>query len=428
MGPMRLPFVFLSLLLISACGDVSSPSGDPDAGPDGPDTGPKTITFTSELSDGTPANIELAAYKDGDAAWQLITGTAGVYTFQVTGQRYAIATACERVAGLTNVTEVNVRYATIADGLTRFDTDGCTVPAKPDLVSISGSVAAAPAGQAVRVSSGNGSATAANNAWMLSVLPGAGTLMALSMTATTPSRPTSMLLRKASFAANSTFALDFSSGFFPAESSLTLDPTAVNRQVTTSYRDEEGGNHLIESNDGAPTYRVVPGDRVGNGLSLLSLVSTDAGASRSIARAFKSPVAQTLTLPAAFVPTSAPVAVSSTPYPIFEAVLPRRSGVDFYRVFYTARVSRTLVHSWDLTATAAWVEGQAGNDITVRLPDLSSLAGWKPAYALTDTPSWTVTAASAPKAMVPGAASILRKLGDGEEASTSSYSGFVPAQ
>ncbi len=426
--------LFAAPLLACACGSVSSPSGDPDAGPDGPpDDGPKMVTFTTQLNNGTPSNIELAAYKDGDSAWQAITGTAGVYTFMVTSKRYAIATACERTTGLIGSTDVQVRYLAVSDGLTRFGIDSCTA-VDSTLVTINGNVVAAPAGQAVRVSSGNSLVTAANNAWSLSVLPGAGTLVGLSISAALPPRPTSVLLRKGTFAEGSAFSLDFANGFFPAESALTVDPTATEPVVSTAYLDEDGGNHAIETTSGAATYRVVPADRIGNGISTLTLSQSDTGAFRSITRAFKNPVAQTLTLPAAFVPTSAPVAVGTAPYPIYETVLARRSDAAFYQVRYVSRPSRVVLHSWELTATAAWLEGQPGDSITVRLPDLSGLTGWKPAYALTNAATWNASVTNAPKSLIPGATGngvtggSVGKLAVGEQSTLSSSSGSVSAQ
>jgi hypothetical protein len=423
----------LSLLLtafscgmLAACGDVTSTPID--AGIDAPPAGPTTITYTSQLGDGQPANTNLVAFQDGEGPWQVVTGTAGVYTFSVSAKRYGLLAACER--SLTGSTFVVINYAAVTDPTARFGLDFC-LGGSPTAVTITGTAVGVPTGQQLWVSSGFSASLGPPGNWTISTLAGAGTLVAMAMDA--QQRPTSMIVRKATYTANAAFALDFAGGFFPSESQLTLDPTGTAPSMTTSYLDEEGGMHQIDLASTAVTsYRVVPPDRIGNGISILSASSFAAGVSRSLQRAFKSPVAQTTTLPAAFLLAAAPLVVATTPYPIVEAVLPRRTGASHYSVRLISSIGRLVFHSWELTASAAWVESAPGGDVTVRTPDFSTLAGWKPAFALVaNNINWAATVGSGPPRLAPGASRFVSQgrtvahLADGEEASTSISSGSI---
>lgn len=406
----------LGLVFLVACGEVSSRVD----GPPG-DTGPVTVTFTTQRGDGAVANTGFVAYQDGDGPWQVVTGAAGVYTLTVASGRYGVLNACERAED--GSTFVDVGFFATSDGAARFGFDQCTSASSPR-VPISGTVAGVPSDQRVFISGSASSLSAPPGNWSMPVLAGPGTLIGMR---TAGERPLGMLFQRVTFAAGATFALDFGAEFFPAESQLTLDPTAANPFMMTTYIDENGFQHRIDvSSTAVTTYRVVPGDRVGNGVSLLTQTSGGGGAFRNLQRAFKTPVAQTMTLPAAYLPASPPRFAATVPYPIAAVTLPVRAGASHYLASYFS-TNGLQFHGWDVLHSAAWVG--AGASFESRMPDVSALAGWKAAYALVaeESPDWSVSIWTG--RVVPGAAAFgingasTAPILDGDETTTSMTSG-----
>lgn len=431
---MRLPVAVLprafattsSLLvasLLAACGSVPDARDEPDAAPDGPPPGPAMVTFTSQLLDGSPSATGLVAFQDGEGPWQVVNGKDGVYTFAVTGKRYGLFTACERANGSAFV---HVQFATVDDGLARFITDQC-VAKPPAAVAVSGNVSNAVAQDQFQVSTGRSASFATmSGAWSSSAISGTGTLLAMSMTA---QRPNLMHLNRVNYTEGGFFPIDFNNRFLPADVTLNLDPTATAVSMSTYYIDEQGGQHSIDlASTRVATYRVVPLDRVGGGVSRLFFAGPSGDANRVIERAFKTPVAQTLTLPLALVLSTPPTLVASAPYPIIEAKLPTRSGASHYQVGYFSLVGRAVVRSWALSASASWV-GQTGTEVVLRIPDLSQLPGWQATYELGAGARWTASVSSGPARLAPGQAGLLANgrssanLADGEESTSSSLSG-----
>jgi hypothetical protein len=389
--------VLLVVLVGAACGEVEPRV--PDAGAGMPDAGgPATITFTSQVSTGEVMSTDLVAYQDGDGPWQVVSGTAGVYSFPVTSGRYGLLAGCERASD--GSTFVTLGYFAVSDGLERFELDFCRT-GTPQTVTISGGVSGTMQGENLWVSDGISASAGLVTSWSMPAIAGPGTLIGMRITA---ERPTAMLLQRVTFSASATFNLDFANQFFPAESQLTLDPTGTaNLLMQTHYIDESGGLHRIDlARTAVTSYRVVPGDRVGTGILLLSQRSSNTGASRRVERAFKSPVAQTLTLPSAYVLARPPAIVATSPYPIVEVALPRRAGASHYALSYFTSAGQRF-HSWTLTYSAAWADATPGTELMSRLPDLSALAGWKPTFGLaTPGGSWSVSVTTGPTRLLPG--------------------------
>jgi hypothetical protein len=416
---------WLELVVLSACGQVAShPPGDGAIDIDAT-TGPATITFTHQLGSGQPGNTDLLAYQDGDGPWQVVAGSAGVYKLTVTTGRYGVVTACKRASDGSAF--VNLGYYAVSDGTSRFGLGFCAGAAVPR-VTISGTVAGAAAAEQIWISDGVSSAEGPPASWSMPAAQGPGTLIGMRLSA---ERPVGMLLQRVQFAMGATFSLDFAQQFFPSESDLTLDPTAGMPFMTTSYIDEAGGRHRIDSASSAVTkYRVVPADRVGNGISLLFASGGTTTTSRSVQRAFKSPVAQTLTLPPAFLPSVPPRIAATAPYPILEVALPRRAGASYYEVNYGTFIPGKF-QIWDTVYSAAWVNAAAGSDLQSRLPDVSKLPGWIADFGLgtTGTRSWSVSVVTGPGRLMPGAAAYAAQGGstaapaEGDETTASSSSG-----
>jgi hypothetical protein len=417
--------VLIGLVVISACGEVTSRPSD--ASIDG-NTGPATVTFTNQLNDGQPANVDLVAFQDGDGPWQVATGVAGAYTTTVTSGRFGVLWACKRASDGSAF--VNLGYYAVSDGKARYAVSFCASSAPPR-VMISGTVAGAMTGDQIFISDGVSSSQGPPANWTLQAAAGAGTLIAMRLS---NSRPVGMLLQHVQYAAGATFSLDFTQQFFPAESDLTEDPTAGAPVMTTWYRDETGGTHRIDvSTTAVNKYRVVPADRVGNGVSMLYASGSAANASRSIQRAFKNPVAQTMTLPATYLLPTAPRVTATMPYPIVEVALPRRAGASFYEVNYGAFPAMGKFQIWDVVYSAAWADAAGGTAIASKLPDLSTLPGWLADFGLgltaATTRTWSATVATGPARLLPGSSMYVSagvssaQPADGDETTTSTANG-----
>lgn len=421
--------VLIGLVMVSACGEVTSRPSDASIDVN---TGPTTVTFTNQLGDGRAANIDLVAFQDGDGPWQVATGTAGAYTTTVTSGRFGVLWACKRASD--GAAFVNLGYYAVSDGKARYAVSFCAL-ATPPRVMISGTVAGAMMGDQIFISDGVSSSQGPPANWSLQAAAGAGTLIAMRLS---NNRPVGMLLQHVQYAAGATFGLDFNQQFFPAESDLTEDPTAGTTPVmTTYYRDESGGIHRIDvSLTAVNKYRVVPADRVGNGVSLLYASGSAANASRSIQRAFKNPVGQTMTLPATYLLSAAPRVTSTVPYPIVEVALPRRQGASYYEVNYGAFPAMgNKFQIWDVVYSAAWADAAGGTAIASKLPDLSALPGWLADFGLglaaANTRSWSATVATGPARLLPGSSMYVTsgvssaQPNDGDETTTSTANGTL---
>jgi len=389
---------------LAGCGTVPPADRTPDGGPGGdPDaagpSGPVTIAITNQQVSGRATAAALVAIQDGDGPWQAVTGTDGVYRASVSAARYGMVVACERARD--GAVFVTLGFYAANEGTERFAIDYCALD-NPVSVSISGTVSGVQMGESLWVSDGFSESAGAFTSWDLEAVAGPGTLIGMKMTG---DRPTAMLLQRVTYAAGATFKLDFANQFFPAESELTLDPTGASSIMNTYYIDDSGGQHRIDSANTAVTkYRVVPADRVGGGILVLSQNANGNGAVREVQRAFKTPTSQVLTLPAAYLLSAPPRIATRTPYPIGEATLPRRAGASYYLVNYFTS-ENNVYRSWNTTYSAAWLASQPAGDYLARLPDLSAVPGWKASFALSAMGgSCVVGVATGPARFIPGVA------------------------
>jgi hypothetical protein len=427
--------LWLSCLLAVGCGKVSGAAPDAPGSSDAAGgSGPTTITLKNYNIAGQVANTALVAVQDGDGApWQAITGAAGVYTFPVTGDHYGLATVCARPAAGANssLNAVDVSFYTVRDGTSRSSFDQCSL-ATPAKITITGTLTGTVTGDEISIADGtDGLSGDPISPWSISAVAGPGTLIAMRLTG---QRPVSMLFQSVSFTANANYPLNFANGFLPTEAGLTLDPTGTsgNLLVSSSYLAADGRSFGIDfSSTPLTTYRVVPDDHIGNGLSQINQTSSDNTASRAVTRTFKTPVAQTLTLPPAFLAMSAPQITATTPYPILSTTLPRRDDALYYQVSYFGSAAKNLFREWSLETSATWIAAAPGN-LVVAMPDLSKVAGWDASYALPATGiSWTVAAGTGPARALPGipaygaSGAQMISYQDGDETTRSSSNGSL---
>src|SRR6185369_3078021 len=152
-------------------------------------------------------------------------------------------------------------------------------------------------------------------------------------------------------------------------------------------------------------------------------------------RAFKNPVAQTMTLPATYLLSAAPRVTATMPYPIIEVALPKRQGASYYEVNYSAFPTTGKFQIWDVVYSAAWADAAGGTEIASKLPDLSALPGWLADFGLglaaANTRSWSATVATGPARLLPGTSMYVAnglssaQPADGDETTTSTASGTL---
>lgn len=109
------------------------------------------------------------------------------------------------------------------------------------------------------------------------------------------------------------------------------------------------------------------------------------GYSRIARRSFKDPVAQSITLPD-LVAVQAPV-VATTGAPWLTAtipIVPSRLGHLTYEAVFGGTVSAPDDRSWTVAISADWaaIQSSGQSSVTISLPDLSNLPGWRPEMAL----------------------------------------------
>lgn len=387
------------VVALAACGKVSATA--PDAGP--PDTaGPATITLHNAIGDGQTANGAVVAFQDGDGPWQALTGTGGTYTFAVASGRYGLVVVCDRSAPATgqgipfNEVFVNFYAASDAGELAVFS--DCMAKAEPS-VSVSGTMLGTQAGDTVSVSSGGGGFEGAPGNWTMQAPPGPGILLGRRLA---NNRPIGILVNQVTYAAGATFPLDFGKQIFPTEVGLTPDPSDSSPFLSVDYLPASGAALIIDQPaNPATTYRVLPPDKIGDGVSLLTETNDTSTASRRTEIAFKVPTAQVITQPQTFAPTSPPTMAATAPYPIYAVTLPHTDHPLSYEVGYTGTMPGIAngLTGWNLTYSAGWLaaSGKADAALASQMPDLSALTGWKPSYALPNTKvNWFVSVDTGP--------------------------------
>lgn len=358
-----------------ACGAVQSPaddsaetppdSGPPDSAPDAPRT--STLSLTTYRTEG-PVNTQLVAFQDGDGPWTALSGTAGVYTATIHGERYGLLIACTSSAYAGGP---QIYYATVSDGTELYSQD-CEEPAAAPAV-VTGSVAGAAAGDRIRVVGPYGSSDlpSGTTSYSLSTYAGPGKLIAEELI---DGRSIKLAMVAANLADGSKIDFDLSGGFAPVTRTITTNvPLAF---AATGFRDAHG---ILSRLDQPPapysTFRAIPAERLGSGFNRLS-ASTNNGL--SVIRYFKDPADVNIVFPAPLQlpqpPTSAAV-----PYPSVRYVIPvRTDGSDYFLQFGTNNSATQVFHSWYVNMTSAWVAKTFSGEATFAyaVPDFRGLAGW----------------------------------------------------
>ena len=369
---MRLTISTLLSVGTLACGGAGAPDK------------PATLTINSYRIGG-PANTQLVAVQDGDGPWTALTGTAGIYTATIHGDRYGVMTSC---ATTTFGGGPTIYYATIADGTTLYF-DDCEDPGEA-MADITGTITGAAAADPVRVHDSFFQETdvpAGTTTYMLTTLAGSQTLIAEELV---DKRPVKLARMDATVHDGAKVNFDLAAGFAPVTHALSVSGTISGASL--SYRDVNGITRLDTATAPFDTFRAIPADKLGNGLNRLSAGDT---AGSEVIRYFKDPVDQHVTFPAALQLAQQPTA-TATPYPNVQFTVPVRADAMYDLDFSTTNTTTGLTRMWSIEMTSAWV-GEAfpgATSFSYTAPDFHDLPGWRTEFQAEAklTLDWTVLA------------------------------------
>jgi hypothetical protein len=376
----------LVVLCLAACGDDDVPSDG--ATPDAPGTdapvrdggppGPRTVTVT------TADDHPLFAAQDGDGAWTALTPSGAGYSFTVTGERWAIAYACETTATVS----VNIIAATVSDA-TDVEVDCATgptgePPGPKTLVTVGGSVTGLTSGEEASIQVAGRAATVTGGTYSLMVPEGTRDVFAVRGGA-----DVDRIIRRNDVALTEGATMDFdfgTEGFAPETHTVTVtgagaaDPV----NVLTLYLNRAGGSPFATGSRTDRTFRAFPAAEVrGEDYHSVSVGMTDASAGwrRNVRRAFVAAEDFTADIPAIADPPTITAAATS-PYLQPETTLPAGSDADFTTTVYTQNETTpaAFTRAWAVSATRAWTADAAAT--TFAVPDLSGLAGFVARWGL----------------------------------------------
>ena len=370
---MRALLVGVLLAAAPGCGGGASHAadgGDTDTGP------PATLTITTFGLAG-PENTDLVAVQDGDGPWTALTGTAGVYTGTIHGDRYGVMMAC---SSPTFGAGPEIYYGTVADG-TAFDLQDCAdLSGSAAVANLAGTITGAGSGDTTRlvdsysdiIDVDPGSAS-----YAFQTLPGPVTLFAEDLVG---DRPVKVVRRDVVAVDGGSADFDFGSGFEPVTHALSA--AGGLGAVELSYRDARGIAQLDFADAPVSDFRALPADQLGSGLNRLIVSNTDPTNPISIIRYFTEPADQTFTFPAALQLPAQPTATAS-PYPNVAFAMPIASSTALYDMqFSTTDPTSNAVASWYVEMTSAYVAATfpGATKLAYTFPDFHALPGWQAAF------------------------------------------------
>ncbi len=414
---MRLTILPLLSVGLLACGSHSN-HHSPDAAGDSSPQGGTTLTINTYSASG-PINTQLVAVQDGDGPWTELTGTAGVYTATVHGDRYGVLTSCVS----TGFKGPSLWYAAVSDATTLYF-DNCDDPG-PTGANISGAITGAPAADATSVLDMYFDETdlpAGMTAYTLSTFVGAERLIAEDLV---DMRPVKLATVDGTVADGATVNFDLSTGFAPVTHALS--GTGI-MSASLGYRDAHGIAIIDRAATPFDTFRAIPADKLGTGLNRLSVGD---GNGAYVIRYFKDPVDQQITLPAPIQLAQQPTA-TATPYPNVHFVVPLQAGAIYDLDFSTTNMATMIGHGFSIEMTPAWIASKypGGTSIDYTVPDFHALAGWTTDYQPeAGIPlDWTLSVGKNTNvAWFPTVPPGTMFDHDGSELSSSSLSGQLPA-
>lgn len=357
-------------------------AGDGDGSVSPVEAGSTTLTLTTYLNR-TQANLPWVAFNDGEGPWTAVTGLGGTYTFTITTGRYGLAWGCHSMKYSTDVGEIYLVHATVAE-LPSLKA-GCAVePAAP--VTVSGTIAGMATGDTGYLNAGESSTfpSGASPTYSLSTLE-SGTYDFLVARKPTVDPDRVILRRNEPITFTKTLDFDFASeGTDLSTFEMTITGASGTEVVTggASLRSHLGSSVSLTGGGSATTYRALPAAALAqNDQQSAGASAVDAAAhtKRSVTKIFRTPAALTLALPPLFA-TPAVAVVATAPYARFKVDFASAPDADVY-TFGLSRTASGLYRSWSIFLSPGWLGEATTHSYSV--PDFSATAGW-------DTSSWGV--------------------------------------
>lgn len=363
---------------------ASGGKGGSDASDAGTEGGPQRTRVTLRAQ---PVDVVWAAFQDGSGAWQRLSGSNGVYTFDV-ANRYGVVAVCADSADAD--TFVHVLQATV-DEVTELPVD-CQPYAPRTMYQVSGTVGGVTGAAyvTVGVSTSFSSFTSPTSAptYNTSLPPGTYDFLAFRGTGSSSdfSFDRMVIDRDVVVAGDLKHDVDVSLGGFAAAGPSHVDLLGAEPGevllTEVDYRTSRGTSvPIAQTSTAGLDYPLIPdAARVqGDLYNMKGGVSTPGGTgaytSRGAARYLATPGIVGLTLPPAFNPTA--TRMGSTPYVRIRASLPAAAWASWFGLEYRT-VQGAISKQWTTAITVGWLSGATSYE----MPDFSTLPGWTQDFGL----------------------------------------------
>jgi len=390
----------LTLLVTLACACGSSGSGTgadangggDDGGGDQGDSlgaGPHTIAVTLTNRPNNPATYSfIVAYQDGSAPWQVAPAPTGdTYSFEVSAPSYGVMYACianvPSGGGPIQMRAVNLaHFAVVERTAVTLDVPQRCSDRMPNMVTLSGQVTNRPAGGVIVVSYGTRTVFAGNQsgAFAMQVPTGVRDLMVLHAVPEGNGDfyvDEAVAMRDVNVTGPTSKTIDFSTSETTDYYDVLVDATNARVIASTVLYTANGTQGTITretsnwETDALPDSLRRPTDIYDQSIAVLTL-----GHGSTITNATNDPGRLEYTAPAPLGDVTANLAASQ-PYPVIDTAWSEYPDAIGYT--WTATQNDSCSNASCTTVWTAYLSpGVTGMSPSYRMPDLSTVTGWKP--------------------------------------------------
>ena len=404
---MRRSVIAILLGLFAACGNSSGNGpdgggGDDQPGDDGGGGGNTPHTVKLTLTN-RPMNADtfsfLVAYQDGSAAWKLAPAPSGdVYTFQVNAPSYGVAFTCiSQAAGTTATQPRSVTAAYFAVGerteLTLAVPDRCTDRnSGQGSITLGGTVTNRPFSGALAVVWGGRSAFVGAQSGNFQLIAPPGTHDLFVVHAVPEGNgdfytDEVWVARGVTLSSSGTRTIDFSEAQQTSTYGVDVGPLDVGTRATAQtmlYTANGSQALLVRENANWGSVALADTQMETTDVYDQSIQVASTGRSATLTEATNDPIDQTFTAPAPLGMVQSSM-FAKMPYVELQAAWPAYANAVGYTWAATQQLSGTQCgtngnsSSCSVTWQAYLSPGVTGAMPAFVMPDLSGLAGWKPA-------------------------------------------------
>lgn len=404
---MRRSVIAVLLGFLVACGNSNAGSPDASGGDDQPgdDSGngggntPHTVKLTLTNRPMNADNFSfLVAYQDGAAPWKLAPAPSGdTYTFTVNAPSYGVAFTCISAASATTTTQprsVTAAYFAVGERteLTLAVPDRCTDRnSGQGTIMLGGSVTNRPSGTLVVVWGGRSAFVGAQSGnFQLTAAPGTHDLFVVHVVPEGNGdfyTDEAWVARGVTLNSNGNRIIDFSEAQQTSTYGVDVGPLDVGTRataMTTLYTANGSQAQLVRENANWGTVALADAQMQTTDVYEQSIQVTSTGKSATLSEATNDPIDQTFTAPPPLGPVQSSV-LAKMPYIELQATWPAYASSVGYTWVATQQLSGSQCgsngnsSSCSVTWQAYLSPGVTGAMPAFAMPDLSSLAGWKPA-------------------------------------------------